>query len=91
MQVRKEGYQTYDKPTKLKSPWWQVPPIDLFAELAPWHPTDRQHLNFLLQPRLPDDRPIEDIVARGEDYGKQMESPDRPASTQPTTRKSLFK
>src|SRR5690349_16661746 len=36
VQVRKEGYQTLSRAQPLPAPWWQWPPIDLLAELAPW-------------------------------------------------------
>ena len=85
VQVRKEGYQTLDKPQRLKTPWWQVPPIDLFAELAPWHPTDRQALHFVLTPQSPIETPPEELVNRALQLQPQLESPNRP-TTVPTTR-----
>ena len=84
VQVRKEGFQTFDHPQRLKTPWWQIPPIDLFAEMAPWHPTDRQSLHFVLKPRVPDDTPPEELVNRALQLKPQLESPDRPTTT-PTT------
>ncbi|MGC4032521.1 MAG: PEGA domain-containing protein [Tepidisphaeraceae bacterium] len=87
VQVRKEGYTTLDQPTRIPYPWWQIPPIDLFAELMPWHPTDRQKWHFDLQPRPSDDRPVDDVVSRGVDLGKQLEN-TRVPSTQPTTQKT---
>ncbi|HEX8325509.1 MAG TPA: PEGA domain-containing protein [Tepidisphaeraceae bacterium] len=85
VQVRKEGFTTLDQPTKLKAPWWQIPPIDLFAELMPWHPTDRQKLHFTLSPRQDVDTPPEELVNRGLQLKPQLESPNRPTTTQPTT------
>lgn len=82
VQVRRDGYQTLDQPTRLKTPWWQIPPIDLFAELMPWKPTDRQKWHFTLMPRSPIDTPPEELVERGARMQSQLESPDRP-TTQP--------
>jgi hypothetical protein len=30
----------------LLAPWWQWPPFDLFAELAPWRPKNNKSLHF---------------------------------------------
>ncbi|HEY0008015.1 MAG TPA: PEGA domain-containing protein, partial [Tepidisphaeraceae bacterium] len=48
VQVRADGHQTLKTEKQLTAPWWQWPPFDFFAELMPWHPTDRQAMHFTL-------------------------------------------
>lgn len=82
VQVRKEGYQTFDHPQTLKAPWWQIPPIDLFAELMPWHPTDRQALHFKLTPRPATEPSPDELVSAANTLRPQLEN-TRVPSTQP--------
>ena len=87
VQVRKEGYLTFNHPQRLKSPWWQVPPIDLFAELMPWHPTDRQALHFQLEPRPTTEPDSDAMIARAAELRPLLESTRYPATspaTEPT-------
>lgn len=87
VQVRKEGYETLDKPTNLRAPWWQIPPIDLFAELAPWHPTDRKRLHYTLTPRKSEELPPEEMMGRALELKPQLENSRYPTTqtTQPAT------
>lgn len=48
--VRKEGYQTIIAKKNVNAPWWQFPPIDLFAEITPPRKVDAHTLNFTLTP-----------------------------------------
>lgn len=84
VQVRKDGFLTYNHPQRLKSPWWQVPPIDLFAELMPWHPTDRQALHFRLDPRPTTEPDLNAMIARAAELRPLLESTRYPA-TAPAT------
>ena len=84
VQVRKEGYVTFNKPQRLKTPWWQIPPIDLLAEMAPWHPTDRQALHFVLKPREADNTPPEELVSKALLLKPQLESTKHPTTTPST-------
>jgi len=34
--LRKDGYQGLHTHFKLTAPWYEIPPLDLFSELAPW-------------------------------------------------------
>lgn len=55
--VRKEGYQTLRTHERLNAPWYQVPPIDLFAEaLVPFTIHDRHAMQFSLEPAQEIDR-----------------------------------
>lgn len=52
--IRKEGYNTLKTYIKLKRPWYQIPPIDLFAEvLWPGIIYDEQVFEFKLKPITP--------------------------------------
>ncbi len=49
--IRKEGYQTLKTHARLIEPWYQVPPIDFFAEcLTPATIRDNRHLEYTLEP-----------------------------------------
>lgn len=48
--VRKEGYQTIVAKKNVIAPWWQFPPIDLFAEITPPRKVDAHTLSFTLTP-----------------------------------------
>lgn len=61
--VRKEGFETLNAKTRVFSPWWGVPPIDLVAEMMPFHPTDRHQLHYVL--RESPDVAADELIARG--------------------------
>jgi len=48
--VRKDGYQTIKTQQALKTPWYELPPIDLLTELLPFTIDDHQQLAFQLTP-----------------------------------------
>ena len=52
VQLRKDGFETLKTRGKVIAPWWQWVPIDLFAELMPFHLHDRQSMHFTLEPQL---------------------------------------
>ena len=49
VQLRKEGYVTESAETKVWAPWWQVPPIDLVAEVLPVPLRDRHVVTYRLK------------------------------------------
>jgi hypothetical protein len=53
VELRREGYDTLKTPGKVIAPWWQWPPFDFFAELLPFRPHDKRHLNYVMQPTSP--------------------------------------
>ena len=83
--VRKDGYQTLKTTKQINTPWWQYPPIDLLAELLPWHPTDRQAMRFSLEPAASLDEPAEQLIDRAQVLRNQLEG-TRVPSTQTTQR-----
>jgi hypothetical protein len=48
--LRKEGYETLKTTGKVNPPVYQIPPIDLFAELLPLRFNDRHQLTYTLTP-----------------------------------------
>src|SRR5262245_15698581 len=48
----KDGYETQQIDQKIPAPWYQYPPIDVFAEnLLPWHIIDVRRFHYPMQPR----------------------------------------
>ena len=89
VQVRKDGYQTINKPVQLHAPWWQYVPIDFFAEFMPWHPTDHKHINFNLKPLDVNKISTTTLLDRAAELKTQLESPPSTQSTtQPATQPS---
>jgi len=49
--IRKEGYQTLGTHERIKAPWYQIPPIDFFAEVLYAGKIHDQHfLSYDLEP-----------------------------------------
>lgn len=54
--IRKEGYETLQTHHRLSPPWYQIPPIDFFAEaLLPVTLHDERQISFTLEPAQPID------------------------------------
>jgi hypothetical protein len=81
--VRKEGYETLKTSRQVSAPWWQWPPIDLLAEMMPWHPTDRQSLQFSLKPATPLDAPPEQLIDRAGQLREQLQGSQAQPATRP--------
>ena len=47
--LRKDGYQTSVTHADINMTWYEVPPLDLLSELAPWTYRDSRYINFDLQ------------------------------------------
>ena len=85
VQLRKEGYRTLDAETKVWAPWWQIPPIDLLAEVFPL--TDRHRRSYTLTPEPAGgvDKPA--LIDRAAQLGSMLESSEvrsRRAPAEPT-------
>jgi hypothetical protein len=95
VELRKDGYQTLKTRGKVFAPWWQWVPIDLFAELVPFHLHDQQKLSYRLDP-MPQTAADADLMIRhAGEMQAQMESSERTrrpstmqATARPATRKS---
>jgi len=63
--IRKEGYQTLQTSWKVKAPWYQIIPIDFFAEvLWPGRLHDHHERHFTLEPAQPADP--QELLGRAE-------------------------
>jgi hypothetical protein len=95
--VRKDGYQTLHKRTKVIAPWWQWVPFDFLAEFC-GHPRDIQHLFYTLKPASTQPANPAEMFERADELKSQLESsqythapstlPSTNPSTHPTTRRS---
>ncbi len=78
IELRLDGYQTLKTHANIKPAWYQIPPMDFFAELWPGTIHDHRYLDFTL----------EKLVLPGNDQLIQhAEELRREASTQPATRR----
>lgn len=51
--LRKEGYQTLNTHWDVRAPWYQIPPLDFFAEILwPGKIVDARSNHFVLEPLL---------------------------------------
>ncbi len=65
--VRKKGYRTLKTHARVQEPWYQIPPIDFFAEcLVPATIRDKHHLDFTLEPITLPER--EALIDRAEQF-----------------------
>ncbi len=82
VQLRKEGYVVLDEKTRVWAPWWQIPPLDLIAELFPGHLQDRKRLSYSLEPAEPVD--TGEFIARAVEMRGRLESSEvQPAEDDP--------
>lgn len=70
--ARLEGYETTKVERRLLAPWWQWPPFDLIAELAPWHPTNRKTIDVRLRPTGDAEVDPASVVARAEVFREAL-------------------
>jgi hypothetical protein len=95
--VRKEGYETLHKRTKVIAPWWQWVPFDLFAEFCGYQ-KDIHHLFYTLTPASTQPANPAEMFQHADELKSQLESsqythapatlPTTTPSTHPTTRRS---
>lgn len=51
--VSKQGYEAIKTTAKLRTPWFEIIPIDLFAQIAPFRIRVLRKLNYFLKPYPP--------------------------------------
>ena len=74
--LRMDGYETLVAHANITPPWYEIPPIDLFSEIAPWTYHDRRYLHYKLTPMAPTSR--EDLIRRAEEMARRnLETVDR--------------
>lgn len=90
VQVRKEGYQTVSKPTRVWAPWWQIPPIDLLAELIPVPLADNHVIKYRLKLLGEQQTDPEQVLSRAVQMRERLHSGQhtrqpKPPRTRPAT------
>ena len=74
----KDGYETATFLQPVPAPWYQIPPLDFFAEnLVPGEIRDQRTFNYQLSPQRM--VPSEELLQRGEDLRRGV----RPAGVRP--------
>lgn len=95
VEVRKEGHRTQTRRTRVWAPWWQIPPIDLLAEIVPLPLRDTHVVRYTLEPVTGQQTEPLEIVERAVDMRSRLRSSrntrkpapkTQPAATQPATR-----
>jgi hypothetical protein len=74
VQVRKEGYVTKSDKTKVWAPWWQIPPIDLLAELVPLKLQDNHVVEYTLRQETEEQTDPEQVIDRGVRLRRRLRS-----------------
>lgn len=67
--LRMDGYETLVTHANITPPWYEIPPIDLFSEIAPWTYYDRRYLHYELTLMTPTSR--EDLIRRAEEMARR--------------------
>ena len=71
--LRMDGHETISTHANINVPWYEVPPLDLLSELAPWTYRDHRYLHYKMAPlNLPDD---ESLVQRAEQMRQENLQP----------------
>ena len=92
VQLRREGYKTLKTHEPVIAPWWQWPPIDLFAEVLPLRLKDDRAISFTMEPASTAPADPDALLARAAEMRDRLEfgphtrrpattAPARPAST----------
>ena len=72
VQLRKEGYHTLTRRTRVWAPWWQWPPIDLLAELLPLE--DKHFARYKLKPVTLQEMEPEQVLGRAVAMRRRLRS-----------------
>jgi hypothetical protein len=63
VRLRLEGFEPVATARDTGQPWYEYPPLDLFAETWPWGVATRVHWHFTLEPALESRLPREELEA----------------------------
>jgi hypothetical protein len=67
--LRLDGYEALQTHAKLCPPIYEVPPLDLLSEIAPWTYRDNRYLHYTLRPAvLPQD---DELIQRAENMRQE--------------------
>ena len=86
VQVRKEGYVPRSEKTRVWAPWWQIPPIDLLADLSPLRLQDNHVVRYDLRPVTEQQTDPERVIDRAVAMRKRLlssESTRKPGEKRP--------
>ena len=72
VQISRDGYQTLTTSGDAAPPAWDLPGVDLFAELTPAELVSRNEWHYVLQPEVGEEAAI---LERAEQLKKQTTSP----------------
>lgn len=75
VRVRAPGYKTLRVEQPVNTPWWQIPPLDLFAELVPTRPVDRKSFHYELEPIGAAETDVAGLLDRAAELRRQVEAP----------------
>jgi hypothetical protein len=78
--LRREGYQTLSTHADINMPAYEVPPLDLLSEIAPWHYKDNRYLHFTMEKYTPPDE--QELIDRARKMQQRTAQTTQPA-TQP--------
>jgi hypothetical protein len=74
--LRLDGYQTRNAGANLRMPAYEIPPLDLFSELAPWTYRDTRYLHYSLSPLAPTSDA--QLIQQAQDMAAQVQTPVKP-------------
>lgn len=74
--LRSEGYETLKTHANINMPWYEVPPLDFFSEIAPWQYKDRRYLHFTLEKSVP--ASDEELINRAGQLRQQASQSTKP-------------
>jgi PEGA domain-containing protein len=72
--LRKEGYVTQSAKTPVWAPWWQIPPIDLIAEIIPLPLRDNRLVTYRLKPVSEAQTDPEQVIERAGELRARLKS-----------------
>ncbi len=71
--LRRAGYQTIKTHANINAPAYEIPPLDLLSDMAPWTYRDDRYLNYTMEPASqPTDA---DLIKRADDLRKRNDEP----------------
>lgn len=72
LRLRKDGYETLEARPRVWAPLWQLPPIDLLAEVFPV--TDRRKVSYTLTPRAEGELDKPGLIDRAAELSTHLQS-----------------
>lgn len=73
IRLERDGYETLHVKQSIPAPWYEIPPLDFFAEnLTPGEIRDERTLNYTMQPQLI--VPTDQLLTRAEDLRRNTQA-----------------